>query len=549
MPLLDGKYEIHAERTPALGVTHFTATDPDGVAVRVEWFELTATDDAAFERYRRLIKGLARDGRAAVRDVVSRPGAHYVAWYLPPDSSSAGRDPAISTAIEAAGFDASHASIRRVATIATLFALPFKQRGAALPIPASSATAATRSGQHWWTETTRTWLLGGILSLLTLAIFGAGLALRHNDQVISVRDTLGWAYSDAAATLHRDGLRVAVKTVASDAEPAGMVLASSPASGETLRPGREVLLTVAMPSGQLAPTQVPRVVGFTSLDTAVDALQRAGLKLGALVRVHLDTPAGVVVAQSPPAQATVGQGASIELVLSLGPRVAQTFLPNLVGLGREDAIELALLAGLSPQQLIIDWVPSTGIAEDTVLAQSLAPYRALPLRDATLRLVVAESPAPSHHSNGLPALGGMSEAQARELTRDFDIRVQYTQDAVLLDGVIAQSLPLGAQPSDGPLVLTLNARPLRIPIPDISVLVRQPEPRALGYLWFIEPGIGTMRAVVTATTLEGETQQVWQGEAQGGGRVAGVWETDYPGLVHFDLTLNGVAYGGSLRVQ
>jgi len=166
-----------------------------------------------------------------------------------------------------------------------------------------------------------------------------------------------------------------------------------------------------------------------------------------------------------------------------------------------------------------------------------------------LRLVVAESLAPAPRPNeGLPALGGMSEAQAREVADDFDIRVQYLQHAQLPDGVIAQSLPVGAQPGDAQLVLTVNTQPLRVPRPEIRVEVRTPEPRILAYLWFIEPGILRVRAEVTATTLEGVTFSVWQGETEGGGRVAGVWETDYPGVVHFNLTLNGIAYGGSLRV-
>jgi hypothetical protein len=37
-------------------------------------------------------------------------------------------------------------------------------------------------------------------------------------------------------------------------------------------------------------------------------------------------------------------------------------------------------------------------------------------------------------------------------------------------------------------------------------------------------------------------------QVRGGGRVDGTWTTTYPGVVRFDLTLNGEPYGGSLRV-
>jgi beta-lactam-binding protein with PASTA domain len=547
VPLLDGKYEIHGEAPGGVGVTEFTATDPDGVAVRVEWFELAADEEAGFERYRRLIKRLAREERAAVRDVVSRPGARYVAWYLPPESTSAGRDAALCDAIEEAGFDPTLASIRRVATIPTLFALPFRQRSEAPPTSIANLPPPSHPWGRWWTDATRTWLLSGALTLGALSALAAGLALRHNDRVVAVQAVLGLPYAEAAERLYRDGLRVGLRTIAADDHLAGVVFDSNPAVGERLRPGREVMLSVAIPSGQLAPSEVPRVVGL-SLDATFAALERAGLAVGSQQRVHLDTPAGLVVAQTPPALTTVGEGARVDLVVSLGPRPAHTFLPNLVGLPLTEALSLATLAGLTPSQVVLDRTSSSAVSHETVLAQSLAPHRDLPLTGTTLRLVVAEGVAPPQRTaGGLPALGGMSEEQAREIAHGFDIRVQYLYDAQLPNGVVAQSLPLGAEPGDAQLVLTVNTQPMRVPRPEIQVEVRTPEPRVLAYLWFIEPGILRARAEVTATTLEGVTVTVWEGETQGGSRVAGGWETDYPGVVHFDLTLNGIAYGGSLR--
>ncbi|MDA0699845.1 MAG: hypothetical protein O3A02_01370, partial [bacterium] len=126
MPLLDGKYEIHDERTLAAGVTSFRATAPDGAPVRVEWLDLGPDDEAAFERYRRLLKRLTRDGRAAIQDVVARPGARYVAWYVPPDGSPTVRDPALDAQLREAGFDPASAEIRRLDGSPQLVALPFR---------------------------------------------------------------------------------------------------------------------------------------------------------------------------------------------------------------------------------------------------------------------------------------------------------------------------------------------------------------------------------------------------------------------------------------
>jgi hypothetical protein len=88
MPLLDGKYEIISERALGPEQTLFEATTPEGEAVRIVWYELTPGQEPRFEEYRRTVKSLKRSERAAVYDVVSRPGAHDVAW-RPPEGAAA----------------------------------------------------------------------------------------------------------------------------------------------------------------------------------------------------------------------------------------------------------------------------------------------------------------------------------------------------------------------------------------------------------------------------------------------------------------------------
>ena len=549
MPLLDGKYEIHGERAIGPGVTAFNATAPDGAPVRVEWFELPVEEEAAFERYRRLLKRLTREGRAHIQDVVARPGARYVAWYLPTAGSGATRDADLEDALREAGYDPGGGDVRRVDGQARLVALPF---GAPVPAPAATATdaAGTAPARRWTppaSPAVRHWLWSLLLLAASVALAFVGFARRANDAVIVLPDVVGSAYAEAAPQLYELGLRVSPNPVATDDQPAGSVLASDPGPGQTLRPGREVRLSVALPTGQLAPTDVPRLVGMTSAAEAVDALERAGLRLGRLVRLHVDAPADVVLAQAPAAGHTVGRGAAVDLLVSLGPRAAKTFVPDLVGLPLEEATALAVIAGLAESQVVVERLPSDAAASGTVLAQSLAPYRDVVVAEAVLRLIVAAGP-PAVDERGLPVLGGLSEAEARALAAGFVIETSYVSEIGLPNGVVAQSLPPGALPADGPLRLTVNAQPVAVPIPRVDVTVRRPAPRALSYLWFIEPGIPRVTAEVTATTLEGERFLVARREVRGGGRVAGSWTTNYPGVVRFELTLNGEPYGGPLRV-
>jgi len=547
VPLLDGKYEIHGERAVGRGMTAFSATAPDGAPVRVEWLELPPEDEAAFERYRRLLKRLAREGRAAIQDVVARPGARYVAWYLPPDGSGAAHDTGLETALREAGYDPADADVRRIDGGPRLVALPFRT-------PVATATGGAtdpRQPELRWrwpavAPLARSWLLSLLLLATSGVLLIVGFTRRANDQVVVLPDVIGTPYAESAARLHALGLRVSPNPVATDEHPAGAVLASEPGAGLTLRPGREVRLSVALPAGQLAPTSIPRLVGQTSTG-AIDALERSGLKLGRLVRIHVDAPADVVLAQSPAAGSTVGRGAAIDLVVSLGPRPKKTFVPDLVGLPLADATALALIAGLTEAQVVVERLPSDVAPRGTVLAQSLAPYRDVVVHEAILRLIVADGP-PVADTLGLPVLGGLSEAAARDLAAGFAIETVYVSELGLPNGVVGQSLPPGTRPGDGRLVLTVNAQPVAVPIPRVDVTVRQPEPRALPYLWFIEPGIPQVLAEVTATTLEGEVFVVARTQVRGGGRVDGTWTTTYPGVVRFDLTLNGEPYGGSLRV-
>jgi eukaryotic-like serine/threonine-protein kinase len=546
VPLLDGKYEIHGERPLGAGITCFDATDPDGRPVRVEWIELVDADgEAAFERYRRLLKRLARDGRAAIQDVVGRPGAHYAAWFTPPEGAVRTRDAELDELLSAAGFDPALADVRRIDGRARLVGLAF--RPGAAPQPQRDEAADTPPPvRARWPWTWRAWAWGGAFAVAAVALALVGFLARTNDRVVVVPASLERPYEEVAARLHALGLGVEPVVVATAEAPSGSVVALDPDPGTTMRPGRTVRVSVALPPGSVAPTGVPRLIGADQDDVA-ERLVAEGLTLGRRVGVHAAAPLGVVLAQTPAAGATVGRGSAVDVVTSLGPEPDRTFVPDLVGGSLEDARWLAALAGLSSEQVVVERLPAERVAADTVLAQSLAPYAPVPLATSVLRLVVAD-PAPAAPRRGLPPLGGLDETRARALAAGFDVRTEYVSSSALPDGVVVQSLPAGAVPSDGPLVLTVNARPVPVPLPDATAVVRTPEPRDVPFLWFVEPGIPPVVAEVTATTLEGETAVVYRRVVQGGQRVDGAWSTTYPGIVRFDLTLNGAPYGEPLRV-
>jgi beta-lactam-binding protein with PASTA domain len=553
VPLLDGKYEILSERPLGAGATRFDATTPAGATVRVVWYDLEPQQEAAFERFRRLLKRLARDGSASVADVVSRPGARYVAWLTPAPGLAPGRDPAVEAALREAGFDPETATLLRDGRSVRLFDLPFHPGAVAPPPPPASPEPGSATRRTPWTrlpplsDDALAWLLTFGLLVTAAAGFGGGFLARANDRAVQVPELLGRGVEEAAAAVQALGLRVDPVAVASDA-PAGAVLAVDPPAGAALRPGRSVRLTYAVAPGRLAPAEVPQLVGAQGEEAVVERLGAAGLRLGRVAHVHAEVPQGAVLAQSEPPGTTLGQGQGVDVLISLGPRPESTFLPDLVGLDLEDALYVAAVAGLGSEQVIVESVASDRALPGSVVSQSLAPFQRVPRTEATLRLLVAAEPLLVEADPGLPSLAGMPEADARLLANGFEIRIEHIEDRALPDGVVLQSLPVGARPEDGPLVLTVNVRPVPVPRPDVAVVVRPPELRRLQFTWFVEPGIPVQTAEVTARTLRGDEVVVLRRQVRGGDVLTGSWSTTAPGPVRFALTLNGEPYGGELLV-
>ena len=549
MPLLDGKYEILAERPLAPGVVRFDATTAAGLPVRVVWYELTPDEEPAFERYRRALRRLTREGLTDVLEVVSRPGARYVAWRDErTESSPLDTEGRLAARLSEVGLAPGNARVRVSDDGPRVSDLPF---GAGVaPERVASATEAPREvkrrGLRTLSDGALSWALAGVLLLLALAAWSGGFLLRTNDRLVTVPEPSGPHVEGLVERLVTLGLQVEPVPLASDA-PAGTVLSLDPAPGTALRPGRSVRVSYAVPPGRLAPATVPAVLGMDS-DGAAARLRAAGLEIGRLARVHEAAPAGVVLSQSETPGTTVGVGSAVDLVLSLGPAPETTFLPDLVGLPEAEARALADVSGLGSDQVVVERVDTAGAVPGTVVDQSLAPYRRVQLDTVVLRLLVAGAASSPSDEEGLPNLAGLSEADARALAAGFAVRVSYLEDGNLPDGVVWQSLRPGAGPSDGPLELAVNVRPVPIPLPRVEAIVRRPQLRDVPYVWFIEPGIPTQIAQVTAVTLEGVRTLVRSASVRGGDRLEGSWRTTYPGPVRFELTLNGEPYGGELLV-
>lgn len=557
MPLLDGRYEVLGQTELDGGRSLIDAIAPDGTPVRVEWFELPPEQEPAFERYRRLLKRLKREDLAAVHDVISRPGARYVAWRRPEPGLPRASDAALQSLLEEHGYPTGAADVRGRGPRRQLYGLGFD--GTAAPSatldeqviapPRPLRTGNKESPLAKVSSRTLSWALAGALLLVTLPIAYGALQRRVVDAAITVPGVLGMDVRQAIEELSGLGLGVQVTAVPSEAAP-GSVVSVDPDVGAALRPGRTVRLGYALAPGLLEQTTVPPLVGLAYPSEAQEALRAAGLTLGEMARVAASAPPGVVLAQSVEEGGTLGAGQAVDVLVSLGPPEEETFLPDLVGLTVEDARELAVIAGIDPGRIVVDEVASGNGFPGEVLTQSPSAHRPVPVAATTLRLVVSAG-TPVTQEGGTPDLVGLGREEAAELARaeGFSVAVQRMSSRALPSGVVVAQSPQPRTASDvRDLLLVVNVHPVALTSPGVRAILRSPEPRDFQYAWTILPGIGRTQAQVWVRTLDGKRTLVATHSVTGGEILRGTYRTSDPGPLTFELLLGDVPYGDPLLV-
>jgi beta-lactam-binding protein with PASTA domain len=285
---------------------------------------------------------------------------------------------------------------------------------------------------------------------------GAGTQLKHGQTVtisissgqIAVPNVTSQPLQKAQTTLTDAGFGAQVKRVASS-RPKDIVIAQSPAAGVTAAAGTTVQLTV---SSGAKPVVVPQVVGQTQ-GSAVNALTGAGLK-PALHNVGSSKPAGIVVAQKPPAGKEVDKGSKVTLNVSTGtPSTATTTttttttttpagtaaakvkIPNVTGLAQTPALRQLNTAGLHPQVVY----RKSSQPANRVLEQAPTSGKTL-ARGSKVSLVVSAGPSPQPTSP-VPNVGGQDQATATDNIKSAGFKVvvlnrpvtKSTQDGVVVD--------------------------------------------------------------------------------------------------------------------
>jgi eukaryotic-like serine/threonine-protein kinase len=230
-------------------------------------------------------------------------------------------------------------------------------------------------------------LLGGIAIIcVALVCAFASLRIAIHGREVAVPNLAGLSDSDASDAARDLGLNLSVENrFYSPTVAPNHILSQSPAAGSRVRRGWQVRITESLGPQSMS---VPDVTGQTDRPASL-ILRRLQLDVGAVAHLPAPSPAGIVLAQSPPANSKGLNGPKVSLLVSDEETAAdvQAFvMPSLIGLTTGAAslrlagaglhITAAASPDLDPATVPLP-VASTGAA--TIISQTpLAGHRVTP---------------------------------------------------------------------------------------------------------------------------------------------------------------------------
>jgi len=146
--------------------------------------------------------------------------------------------------------------------------------------------------------------------------------------------------------------------------PKSTVLAQSPPPGATEPRGTEVVLDISAGQRQV---QVPSVIGLAE-PVAEDAIEKAGLEVGAVTERESQSARGAVLQTTPAAGTAAAPSTRIDLVVSSGPPAVDA--PDVVGQPYAAARAMLEQVGLKVGDVVTDSTSTAG--PQTVISQTPA---------------------------------------------------------------------------------------------------------------------------------------------------------------------------------
>ena len=238
------------------------------------------------------------------------------------------------------------------------------------------------------------------------------IIISSGSATVIVPVTAGSTLAQAETAITDAGLLVGnINGEASTAVPAGQVLRTTPAVGNSVARGASINIVV---STGPADVSVPDVTNLAEADAVADIVA-ATLLVGDVTGEASDVvPFGRVISQSPIGGVMVSANTDVDIVVSTGP--ANIAVPDVTGLAEADAIAAITDAGLTVGELTTQ--ASVDVAAGGVIAQTpIAGTLVALTTPVDLLLSVGPNPLP------VPDIVGLTETQANAVITNAGLNV------------------------------------------------------------------------------------------------------------------------------
>ena len=245
-------------------------------------------------------------------------------------------------------------------------------------------------------------ILLGAMAMVAVALVSAFITMRlaiHGREV-KVPNLAGLSLSDASKKASSMGLRLNLENrfYSPDVVP-GTVLAQSPAAGTRVRREWAVRVTESLGPQQVA---IPDVVRQSERAASVN-VRRLSLDLGTVAHLGAPGEAGMVLAQTPNANAVGVDRPRVSVLLSAEEEEQSEgfVMPSLTGLTLAGAAARAAAVGL--HVVSAEEVTAPATAATAATSTTPAPVGSAPVAGVSTGVVVAQTPLAGHRvSKGDP---------------------------------------------------------------------------------------------------------------------------------------------------
>ncbi|GAB6173626.1 Stk1 family PASTA domain-containing Ser/Thr kinase [Paradesulfitobacterium aromaticivorans] len=239
------------------------------------------------------------------------------------------------------------------------------------------------------------WIWAVVLGAVLILLGGTGLWARN--YVVGASTTVppleGLNVPDAGKALQAAKLVLAPNPAEefNDKMEKGKVIRQIPASGSSLKEGKEVTVVVSKgPDMAVFPDLINPPV---SKDNALTNLQNFGFTAEPTIetRPGLDIPEGMVVEQDPAPKTPWAKSGPIHLVVSGGPLLQTISMPNVVGVGAAEARKI--LQDNKLNDVVVNSEPSNTYPRDVVISTTPKANESVQ-QGSQVTMVISGGPGP-----------------------------------------------------------------------------------------------------------------------------------------------------------